>query len=213
MRSETSDSGISRRERERRRCRELIFAAAIELFGRRGYQKTSMKEIADRADMSVGKLYSFFAGKEEIYREILEKYMGEMHRRGDAACLRDDPPLVQFRRRVVAAVEHFREHLDFLMIYYNESPLLLEGAVRREIERNRLTAEQLLERAMERGEIRRMDPSMLSAALIGAIHEILHMLAERRDLDRFEEVPDIMDRLIIEPLRPKTALDRKESER
>lgn len=213
MDSGNRESGVSRRDRERRRSRELILAAAVELFGRRGYQKTSMKEIADRADMSVGKVYSCFEGKEEIYRTLLEKYLGEMHRKGDSSCRLEDPPLDQLRHRIVAAIEHFKEHIDFLMIYHNESPMLLDGTVRREIEHSRRTAEALLAQAMERGDIRRMDPSVLSAALIGSVHDLLHMFADRRDVRRFDDVPGIIYGLLIEPLLERPAHSGKGMER
>jgi TetR/AcrR family transcriptional regulator len=200
MHSEDSGNGTSRRERERQKCREAILDAAVEAFGRQGYQKTSMKDIAEHADMSVGKLYSCFAGKEEIYRSLLEKYMGEMHRRGDEACRGGDPPLEQLRCRLAAVIEHFKEHVSFFMIYHNESPRAFEGAIRHEIERHRETAAELFSLAIERGEMRRVDPNVLSAVFVGAVHELLHVLADLGDIRRFDDVPGIIESLIIEPL-------------
>jgi len=200
MEAGDSIAGETRRDRERARSEERILAAAMELFARQGYQQTSMKDLAEKADMSVGKLYSCFPGKENIYRHILEKYLAEMHRRGDEACEPSDPPLEQLRRRLIAVIEHFKGHIDFLMIYHNESPLMFEGILRREIERNREIAADLFARAMERGDIGREDPFVLSAIFIGSIHELLHAFAELGDIAAFDGVPGIIDRVLIAPL-------------
>ena len=61
---------LSRRERTRKQHREEILSAATGLFARHGYDGTSMQMIADEAEISVGKLYLHFEGKEDIYREI-----------------------------------------------------------------------------------------------------------------------------------------------
>lgn len=50
--------------------RENILSKAQDLFIKKGYQKTSMKEIADQCGISKSNLYNYFNGKESIY-EIL----------------------------------------------------------------------------------------------------------------------------------------------
>ena len=208
MRShENVSNGRSRRERERMRCSEEIIAAASRLFAQFGIDKTSMKQIAGEADMSVGKLYTYFRGKEEIVRQLLENAFKEIERRGDEACRAGDAPLEQLRCRFNAAIAHFQEHIDFLMIYHNENPLSCEGMIREEIERNMETAARLLARAIEDGEIPPEDPRVLAAMIIGSVHELLHMYAQGGNKEAFEEVPAIIDRIIIQPLETRQARD------
>lgn len=200
MESPQRTRAFSRRERERLRCREAILEAAAEVFGKQGYQRTSMKDIAERADISIGKLYIHFSGKEEIFRTLVENHIAEMHRRADEVCKGNDPPLSQLRCRVLASIEHFKKHIDFLMIYHNESPIAFEGFIRREIEHHRETAADLFEKAMKRGEMRKTNPDVLAAVFIGAVHELLYSLAVKDEFDRFDEVPDILENLILKPL-------------
>ena len=47
-----------------------ILAAAERLFIRRGYENTSMKQIAERSNISKSNIYRYYSSKEEIY-EIL----------------------------------------------------------------------------------------------------------------------------------------------
>lgn len=53
--------------------RRYILEAAQELFGQHGYDKTSVREIAARAHVALGTLYSYFGeGKENILEAALD---------------------------------------------------------------------------------------------------------------------------------------------
>jgi AcrR family transcriptional regulator len=61
----------SRRERERRERRQAIIDAAKELFFEKGYQVTTMEDIAAAAELSKGTLYIYFRSKDELYVTII----------------------------------------------------------------------------------------------------------------------------------------------
>ena len=49
-------------------------AAALKLFSSRGFRATSMREIADRAGLSVGNVYHHFPSKDAIFERLLGQY-------------------------------------------------------------------------------------------------------------------------------------------
>ena len=51
--------------------RLAIEDAALELFMEQGYHATSMRQIAERADLALGGIYNHFANKEEIFEAII----------------------------------------------------------------------------------------------------------------------------------------------
>lgn len=53
-----------------RATRERIVAAATELVLERGYDAATMRDIAERAGVSLGSAYHYFRGKEELIRGI-----------------------------------------------------------------------------------------------------------------------------------------------
>jgi len=59
-----------RREYRRALSRDQILDAAEQVFARHGFHDASLREIAELAEFSVGAVYSFFPGEEDIYREI-----------------------------------------------------------------------------------------------------------------------------------------------
>jgi AcrR family transcriptional regulator len=48
--------------------------AALELFSTQGYGATSMRQISEKAGVSLGNLYHHFGSKETIYQQLLDEY-------------------------------------------------------------------------------------------------------------------------------------------
>jgi AcrR family transcriptional regulator len=75
--------GISeRKEREREEMRELIFKAARKLFLTKGYEKTSIRNIADAIEYSPATIYLYYQDKNEllysIHKDAFQKMMAEL---------------------------------------------------------------------------------------------------------------------------------------
>ena len=51
--------------------RLAIEDAALALFMEQGYHATSMRQIAERADLALGGIYNHFASKEDIFAAII----------------------------------------------------------------------------------------------------------------------------------------------
>jgi AcrR family transcriptional regulator len=58
--------------------RARIQAVAVELFSEQGYDKTSLREIAERLDVTKAALYYHFKSKEDIIRSLIDDYFGEL---------------------------------------------------------------------------------------------------------------------------------------
>lgn len=66
------EMSLSRKERERIFRRKEIMDAAVKFFAEKGFNSTTLEEIADTAEFGKGTLYNYFQGKEEIYRAIID---------------------------------------------------------------------------------------------------------------------------------------------
>ncbi len=65
----TSDSSASTpglRERKKQRTHESIARVALELFAQRGYDETTLDDIAEAADISKRTIFSYYQSKEDI---------------------------------------------------------------------------------------------------------------------------------------------------
>lgn len=59
---------------------EMILKAARGKFARKGFLKTSMRDIADAAGMGVGNVYNYFAGKDELFQAVVRPVTDEFKR-------------------------------------------------------------------------------------------------------------------------------------
>lgn len=60
--------------------RKMILKAAQGKFARKGFLKTSMRDIADAAKVGVGNVYNYFAGKDELFRSVVRPVTDEFKR-------------------------------------------------------------------------------------------------------------------------------------
>ena len=93
------------------RTRERILHAAAKAFRGSGYALTSLREIADNADMQAGSLYYHFANKDELVEAVLDEGVLGAQRAAMAAveALSDSANPLQ---KIAAA---FRGHLTYTL--------------------------------------------------------------------------------------------------
>jgi AcrR family transcriptional regulator len=61
-----TEPGTGLRERKKRETRDALTRAAFELFVERGYDETTLAEIADAAGVSTRTIFAYFPSKEDI---------------------------------------------------------------------------------------------------------------------------------------------------
>jgi TetR/AcrR family transcriptional regulator, regulator of autoinduction and epiphytic fitness len=81
---------------------ERVLAVALEVFGRYGFRKTSMDEVARSADISRQGLYLYFASKEALFRAAVRQ---ELDTALDDASRCLDEEGTALDQRVVAALD------------------------------------------------------------------------------------------------------------
>jgi AcrR family transcriptional regulator len=95
--------------------REQILAGAARLFRTQGYAATTLRQVADAADIKAGSIYYHFASKEAILVEVLDKgialVMDAVRRRIDAL-----PATASWREKIAAGIEG---HL-YGMLHYGD---------------------------------------------------------------------------------------------
>ncbi|MGI5417357.1 TetR family transcriptional regulator [Actinomadura luteofluorescens] len=100
------------RERKKMRTRQAIATAALRLFAERGYEETTIADIAAAADVSPRTFFSYFPSKEDVIFAEIDDRLAEVAER-----LRRTPgesPMETIRRSIVAVLEAIAaEHRDY----------------------------------------------------------------------------------------------------
>ena len=63
---------MTRKERERLIRKQEIIDASVKLFAGKGFNNTTLDDIAASSEFGKGTIYNYFSSKEEIYSEIVE---------------------------------------------------------------------------------------------------------------------------------------------
>jgi AcrR family transcriptional regulator len=99
--------------------RSEIAQKAIALLASKGFQATTIQDIADAAGLGKGTIYHYFKTKEEILLVISEELFHEMERSFGAALLRINEP----REKLSALIEealHVTDDVENLFVVYTE---------------------------------------------------------------------------------------------
>jgi len=90
--------------------RERILEAAAEEFGAHGYEKASLNQILDRAGISKGAVYYYFADKADLIATVLQRYWLQVAGEPDAAL--DGLSADDFWQKITDLLVHPFDHLD-----------------------------------------------------------------------------------------------------
>jgi AcrR family transcriptional regulator len=74
-----------RRERRREETRKRIFETALELFAKHGFNKVTVEQITEAADVGKGTFFNYFPTKEHMFLALAERQQGFLHAAVDAA--------------------------------------------------------------------------------------------------------------------------------
>jgi AcrR family transcriptional regulator len=94
---------VDRQERRKRRTRQAIQKAALELFAERGYRETTISDIAERAEVAPRTVTVHFPAKEELLLDA-EPFTLDSLRDRLSARRRDEPALKVLRDWMAATM-------------------------------------------------------------------------------------------------------------
>ncbi|NQV02663.1 MAG: TetR/AcrR family transcriptional regulator [Bacteroidia bacterium] len=178
-----------RKEREREQRHQAIIDAAETIFFLKGYETSTMEDVAIEAELSKGTLYLYFKSKDELHFAIMERGMKLLMELMERRLRIRKDGLETLRELGLALVEFSNLHPDYFnaLIFFQgrdvEQQKLNEVKVKVFMEnRNSLTLlNETLTRGMTDGSIRRDIPmNELSTTLWAQMMGILVMYSAKQ---------------------------------
>jgi AcrR family transcriptional regulator len=105
--------------------RTHLFAVARAEFGRRGYESTTMRDIAAAAEMSTGSVYRLLGSKDQLLFDIMSSYSEKVVSAWDAVVRSDSPPLAKVDALIWVAinvVDRFSDEVRISLAWMRQSP-------------------------------------------------------------------------------------------
>ncbi len=188
----TDSSSLGRRDRERLQRREAMLEAAMEVFANKGFDNSSIDEIAALAEFGKGTVYNYFPeGKDGLLLAIFERIHLELADIGADALAYDPDHPISFRKRLsnlmIRLIDHFIEHADIFAILQNEASRLALGNDEKKaavIQSQHAAWIAVLEpavvQAMEQGELRKIPTRAAVRMILGSLEGFLRYRSYER---------------------------------
>lgn len=106
------------------RRRQQIFEAAVELFAKQGYYRTTMQEIARRAGVSIGLIYQYCVDKDDVLLLVLLNVVDTYKARIPPAIEGVSDPLERFKIAVDAYCRIVDSMRDATVLAYRSTKSL-----------------------------------------------------------------------------------------
>ena len=145
-----------RRERKKEETKRKIFEAATRLFAHKGFESTTIEEIATEADVSKGTFFNYFPSKEHVLMAFGEMQLAKLEIFVRDAQQSDLPMRDILHKLVLRMTEEPVRNPAIVraLLLANLSSAAVRGAMLRIHDRNRVLLGKLIRRGQERGEIR-----------------------------------------------------------
>jgi len=106
-----------RKEREFNMRRVEILQQAEKVFATKGFHNVTMAEIADAAGFSIGSLYQFFKGKEDLYITMISEKLDLMYAEVRKAPAATENIIDKIELLIDAHIQFVEKNTDFFLVF------------------------------------------------------------------------------------------------
>ena len=163
------------------------------MFAHRGYDQTSVPDLAEALGMAAGALYHYFDSKEELLIAICDQLMDPLLAGAQEVLASAQPPEERLRALLRLWVGWVIEHRDHMLVFQQERHVIERGDQWRAVRESRKRFERLLDsvlrEARDGGRTRLGDDRLLLSAVLGMVNHTAQWHRPRGRLSA-EEIAD-----------------------
>lgn len=157
--------------------KEELFAVAVEVFAKNGFNGTSIRDITSRLGVSVSNVYNHFKSKEAIWIAIQEYSVGQLLEAWERGLSTKSEPVERFALLVKTHLEYYTSNLQESKICVSHTDALSNRGMAKSKALQRLVLDkylQLLEELREAGYIAENQNLRVQAfSVLGILSEYL----------------------------------------
>jgi AcrR family transcriptional regulator len=177
--------GIAERKQREKEARVAqIKNTAAGLFQRKGFEDTTMDEIAQLCEVSKASIYSYFKSKDDLYYSILEPEMTEFSKHIGKLTNNAQEPADQTIGEIFGkSFKHYDTNPEVYQLLWKSNISMLPANKLSRLENilrtNVSHLEKTVQRGIDQGIFRRVDPKVTSMILWALYMGVYHQQAKR----------------------------------
>lgn len=187
------------RDRYDRKQQQIVRDAA-KLFAGRGYNQTTIQDLAEAIDLAAGGIYHYVGSKERLLAMICDQLMDPLLEQAQELLALEGDAATQLRELVRLWVAHANEHRDHMLVFQQERHVIEQGAQWRAQRQSRKRFERLVEDVVKRvdaaGQLRLDDDRLALWALLGMVNHTPQWFRPRGRLSTIDVADGYVDLLV-----------------
>jgi AcrR family transcriptional regulator len=159
----------TRRDRRIAARKAQILKAAETVFGRKGYERATTREIADAADVSEGTIYNYFGSKHDLLNAVARSFADDIT--NEIASMEADNLQAMMIELLTTRLRSGRER-RLLMLFLFEahlSPDVRRNYIQDAVKRIISAIEERFRREIKNGVVRPVDPAIAARAISATV--------------------------------------------
>jgi len=171
---------MARTEEDKAAKKEIIMKAALRVFARKGFCKTTMTDIAEEAQLGRGTVYWHFKSKEELFFAMYESELMEMDSYFKEITASNLSALEKIKKMIELITDFYSRAEEFCKIMLNvfgEAPQTFKRDINSELQNIYQEYHQLikglLEEGIQEGSIKKIDTEQTASVLISMMDGIM----------------------------------------
>jgi AcrR family transcriptional regulator len=158
--------------------KEHIMEVAVALFAEKGYEGTSIRDLAHEADVNIAMINYYFGSKEKLFVELLASKARFMREKIDAVQNDDSlSELDKINQIIDGYINRFLSQPAFHRVLQQELLVtnreILHQNVTDLFVKNTQDIVAIIEKGIRKKVFRKVDPQLLFASIIGTINQVM----------------------------------------
>ncbi len=190
---------MSKTKISKEKKKEEIVKVACKLFAKNGYYNTTIPDIAEAMNMSVGNLYNYFESKEELAKYIMQyssRLLGNEIRKINDENIPTKEKLHKIVRKFIEIAEENPELIDYFLRVFLSNREVFENGCEGFLCVSDVVTEIMLflEEGVRKGELRNQDIFSAFVTVMGPLGGIVFLKGEgvllKKPIDYVDELTE-----------------------
>ncbi|HMK48662.1 MAG TPA: TetR/AcrR family transcriptional regulator [Thermodesulfovibrionales bacterium] len=193
---------VEKRAKRKEEFRKEILDSAREIFINDGYDRFSMRKLAEKIDYSPTTIYIYFKNKDDLLFAICEEFFADFFAELNRIRSVSQDPIETLRQAYLYLVEFgLKNPNQYKVIFFTKS---VYGTMRELVEKEsmarntHLVFKEMIRDCIKAGRLRELDEDVIAPALATASHGLVTMILYRPDF--FNKKSDVIAHSLVDAL-------------